>query len=546
MGHPKGFGKVAVDSTAQISDPGWKAPRLSKALLEAPVGGYDCFRTDLDRVVLADPKKKVKLGTPGDLEKDLKPLLDHLEQRLKGSLDEAWISPHGYNFPDYAATLAKANKSPLSQEDVDAITAEANDFVDAVVFYNSPEERWARAISEMLVFQMYGGLGQSYGYGLNDEPLLSTFPTVYAVAVACQHVSDYCILSRGVLLKELQKNGNTGCSCAGGVNTYDAFDKTKSKKKPMKKRSNMQDYKAQQAELKGFGNAGKNVGAPGWANAKDLIGFGITPGSVVTFNPGGYDYNSQDIPNSVGTNHSAPVLRMSGARLQFIDTGPLVGDDEAGTGEAGTVDHSFVSGTIPCADTAVSVGVLRDCQGTLVEFAEKTAAARPLGFIRLVITETSTKNVLFVSKLVHMRWQVSKLIWSLRGLPTDGLTVTWLVYLTTTRTWSDALVADGTTAPSTLLAGKGILQLTNVLTSDGKDINVYRYHDSGTWRRNFSGNADASPGDAAGWTIESDASTKVLNWCLTKDSFGKRFIRQPGEQKGETNDGASGSPLVDP
>src|SRR5262245_47598206 len=124
MGHPKGFGKVALGGTGQVSDPGWKAPRLSKALLEAPIGTADFFRTDLDRKVLADPKAKVTLGAKESYEDDLRTLLEHIDQRLKGSLDEAWISPLGYDFPDYADVLKRAGKTPLSQADVSKLSAE--------------------------------------------------------------------------------------------------------------------------------------------------------------------------------------------------------------------------------------------------------------------------------------------------------------------------------------------------------------------------------------------------------------------------------------
>ncbi|APR76034.1 Hypothetical protein A7982_01381 [Minicystis rosea] len=552
MGHPKGFGKVALGGTGQVSDSGWKAPRLAKALLEAPVATADTTKTSLEKDITAGMRKKVTLGSKTDYQSELAVLCDHIQARAKIGLDEAWISASGYNFPDVADIMKRANVPNLSPDAITKLTAEYEDFADALIFYNAGEERWARAFCEKFLFSAYGGVGQTHGYGQNDEPLFLEFPTVHPIVVACQHVSSYAILSRGVPLTEIQKSGITGCSCSGGVIGYDAFDKAISQKKPMKSPAPTVDeegkpltYKQQQEKLKELGNAGQNTGAPAWANAKELTKLGITPGSVVSFNGGGFDYTGQDV--NVGTTHSAVVLRVSGERIQFIDTGVVIGDDEAGTGEAGTVDHSFLSGSLAAQDSVVAVGVLKDCSKTLTEFAEKTMNARPLGLTRLVVVETASKQVLFVSKLLHMRWPVSQLIWSLRGLPTEGLTVAWLVYVTDTKAGTALLLQKPTDAPASFLDATGVsLDLMNVIVSDGSDLNVYRHHNSGTWRRNFSSNKDKDPGDAETWTLEVDTSKPLLKWCLERGGFGKRFLREPGEKKGAFDNGTVGSTLVDP
>ncbi|APR86235.1 Hypothetical protein A7982_11584 [Minicystis rosea] len=242
-----------------------------------------------------------------------------------------------------------------------------------------------------------------------------------------------------------------------------------------------------------------------------------------------------------------------GSKIQFIDTGVIVGNAEGYAGEGGTADHAWRTGAISSARSAVGVGVLRDCSGTLSEYAKKTAAAKPLGLTRLVIATSDKKRVLFVSKLLHMRWPISKLIWSLRGLPTDGLTVAWLVYVTRAKEWTKAVIKALTgapAAPATLLTGNGELKLANaIIATDNSPVDVYRSHllTPGDWRHNLNQGSRSTPGDVAKWTIDAATPQDVLEWCVKPGNFGQRLIRQVTDSdKGTSDDAATGDALVDP
>ena len=202
---------------------------------------------------------------------------------------------------------------------------------------------------------------------------------------------------------------------------------------------------------------------PNFANTQALTstiagGVGVTPGSIVVFNPGGSSVSErQDIG---GVTHVASVLRVSGQRVQFLDTGPLVGNtlgtDSYG-GEGGTTDHSFRIGDLISPGDCVGVGVLKAPPG-LEQTTKALAKAHPFGFVRLALVDTSGPDegtsVRFVSKLLHMRYPVSYYIWSLRGLPTKNLSAFWLIYTVQgtkmSRKVFDLLQKEGETAFETV------------------------------------------------------------------------------------------------
>lgn len=511
---------------SQYSDDEWDAPRLSVALLEAPVGTCKESRTSLENEN-RDPV------TGRTLDADLNKLLTHVQERLFSGLNEAWLSPQGYDaWPDFAKLKDGATnekdatiKATLEAKCKKALEVDAPELLAAL---NEPEEQWARAVVERFVFSAYGGPGVNQHPEAADTPMFNVWPGASPLLVACQQLCSYCIMSRGVPLEAI----GSGVDCIADTVDHTAFKQ-------------------------GFHD--KFACGTKYTRLEDLANLDgqkkLTPGSVVVFNPGGPTCRTKDKGK---TTHIAAVLRVSGTDVQFFDTGVVVGDGES-SGETGTVDHAFSrhGGTISKPESLVAVGALPPKDGAaLAEQAKKIALGRPLGFKRLVILDTTNDRapVRFVSKLLHARFPVSQLVWSLRGLPVKGLAVLWYVYASQ-RGWTRNLLAEGTPPrpPSEVLKDSGSMLLVNVLRGhDNRKVTVYRRKvamENGklvnAWYRDFSLNTGTSTsmpdmGLAMNLKLPDGKEARLEDWCQSPKNIGVHFIHNANDARGIVDDKSAG------
>ncbi|MFO0611121.1 MAG: hypothetical protein U0414_00940 [Polyangiaceae bacterium] len=510
MGHP--HYKAEVDGqggTNLVADATYTAPRLSKALLEAKIGQYSTTKTKLDKT-----GKRIDLRS--DFENQLKELLEHIEERLKFGLHEAWFSEFGYDLQ--------------IKEDQVASQEEVVNMLEAMEFSKSDEECWARAFTELVLFSAYAQF-ENYHHSKGIAGFLQAFPKTFPIMMECQDLSTLCILSRGFPAESIH-GAVWGLSCSAVSLGYKkVFDKTEKFE------------------------CGKHT------STAAMIKFGITPGGVVCFNPGGPEETTQDKSSKGRITHMATALRVSGTRIQFIDTGICTGKGET-SGEGGTVDHAFNDGTIQQSATLCGVGGLKPAPD-LKGMAEAMKTSRPLGFARLVIADVSggdgAAKPLYVSKLLHMRYPVSRLIWSLRGLPLKGLSVLWYVYApesakpkksepqdTAPRLIEELIACDiETITPAALMAKreKNTLMLTNVIRGheDGK-ASVYRRKRGGSsngFILNFT--APMSPPKDPPEMLRNmkvgETNVKLEDWLNDRANFDKRWTQDPSSPK----DGATAS-----
>jgi len=540
MGHPNYAAEANDTGSTHISEPNWKVPCLSRALLYADVNKYDAFKTKLVVEAEADPGKRITLRDEASFGDDLKTLLGHIKSRLEAGLIEAWASfPHGYASIEPAQLQKQfesvAKGGVATPTEVKKIWDE---LLDELRYFNTPEEKWARAFIELFVFTMYGDPGIIYAPQGGIARLFTEFPRVFPVAVACQQLSSYCILSRGFGPSDI----GAGCGCTAGTVNLPCF------------KTNQLSPKLKGVE--------KQTAAPSFANTAALASMKMGPGSVVVFNPGGPDYTGQD---KGAITHVGSVLRVSGQGFQFVDTGVLVGNADDATGEGGTSDHSFLTGVLPHADTCVGAGVLKDAPRDLAEMAEAMAAARPLGVVRLAVVDVSDSAapvIRYVSKLLHMRYPLSRLMWSLRGLPVEGLRVLWMVYAVQgtngpTKSWSEALLgADADkTAPSRLLAsGGGNLYEANFVRGDVNGSVVVSRHKEekgkNGWVNNFEGPKTLPerplPEFMLGVKVQSPAAGTLRVWALQQRNFGLEYVAKPGAKGATLDEGTVGVDYFDP
>jgi hypothetical protein len=524
----------------QISPDEFSAPVLSQALFNAPVGQLDIFRTTLEKAV-SDPKTpraKVTLGG-GDIsfDDDLAALLGHVQERLEKGLGEAWMSREGYGG---GIDLEKARAYLADPAKVDPTQDPIAQLHDLVRFLAEPEEQWARAFAERFIFSKYADPSLIYHNHGGLPDLYGRFPDVYPIAGACQQIATFCVRSRGFRVEDVTAQGVVGLGCSAGSIEAPAFDSAKSQKSPPLKNPPPD-------------GTDKQTQAPAFADTAALAALSITPGSIVTFNPGGPSYKKQDFGPIT---HIGAVLRRYGRQIQFIDTGVLVGGDTTKSAarqsygaEGGTTDHEFRIGQLAGATSCVGVGVARSPPPMdLVTCAAKLSAARPLGFVRLAvvdITDKSKPKVRFISKLLHMLYPVSRLVWSLRGLPVEGLSVFWLVHLPQGSEWSKALIEANVAAdkPAALLVPKPdhILNPANVLRGDADGtVTVFRHkEESGMgktgWVKDFDGSIKAEGFVEMGLGFKV-AGVGLGRWCARTDTFGKRFVNPPPADKGVVDD----------
>jgi hypothetical protein len=564
---------------AHGSDGTWEAPHLSEALFKAPAGAADDYRTQLEKGVNLPKDKggmdpvKLEAQDPAAFKAELNKLFGHILERLKGSLDEAWMSVHGYNpsSDDFKKLVVSARKAGKNVSDPAVLGSASSDVVEAAKFYDSGEEQWARAFTEILVGNMYHTPGQLYGG--KDVDWYNRFPQVYSIAMACQTLSTYCCLSRGFALGP---GWPGGLSCSkDSAAAQSAMKKPDSRQiKPMIGSDGMKaQLKAQNQitddtppdEVKQKVDAalaapGAQLYSPAFSNVKTMVEWGALPGSVVVFNEHGSDSRDQTPikPKSGGVIHIASALRVEGKRIQFADTGVVVGKGESFAGEAGTMDHRFSEGALTHSESLVALGIAQDAaEATLVKGAGDMAKALPVGVARLVVYAADRNQILFVSKLLAMRWPVSKLIWSLRAnaspAPYTGLTLAWLLWTPKAdgaTKLADALTPGAKVAPATLITGN--LTLTHVLVSDGNTVKLARNHTSSSWDH-----SDLAL-TVRRWKLADDtplidlppglnAPAKPPGWCERPENFDQSYTRtMDPKDTGKIGKDPMGHELVDP
>ncbi len=571
MGHPNYSREADETKPPHISDSGWSAPQLAMALKLAPAGAKAAFRT---KVETDDPEGK-SLISLGDFDAELPKLLGHIEERLKLGVGEAWVSQYGYG---YSATEGK--------------DVPFDSLADTTAFMDEPEERWARAFCEQFVYMMYHTPGQVYTDTSRDGPYYDYFGKYGYLPItgACQNLSTFAVLTRGFPLSAVS-GATVGLSCSlGSCGFKDVFDQSKTLKKPQEKSSSVplppapakgatdeekKEYKAKltaaqadrQRDLKAIGDRGENrMSTCTFSTTQALVKGGMTPGSIVVYNAGGVEYTSQNIdcPPGIVNAHIATALRVNGQRIQFIDTGVVVGNQK----EGGTADHAFLEGQLNSPNTIIAAGMMKPVdKDTLRESAMKTAVAKPLGLTRLAIARAGSNEVVFVSKLLHMRWPLSRLIWSLRKLPVTGLMAAWFVYAPHDAAAAEALIQSPNKPPSAILAGGVKLFLTNVIVSHDNDkeggVDIYRTRMWQNWRLDLSGDKIPipqgkpvyddtdklhcwAPGKAGDWMVAGDEPAPLWEWCAREKNRGKRYVRKTLGGAVTVDEEKTGSPLVDP
>lgn len=572
------------------SEGSWQAPRLSRALFKAAAGGSDDYRTKLEKALSLPTDKG---GRPSvtlqevDQKKwklELQALCGHLLERLNGSLDEAWMSIYGYNphSDDFKKLVVAARQAGKSVKDqVDTKNA---DLAPMAQFYDSGEEQWARAFSEMVVFAMYHSPNQIYGTPSDtkgDQVWYDRFPTVYSIGMACQHLSTYCCLSRGFVRAAGWTNGLSCAASSAQVKSAFAKSKIKPPETAATVRANLVSKgempkdpptdpaaKAEEdAKIAAvLAKPKAQLKRPEFASIAKMLAEGAIPGSVAVFNEHGSASTDQTpFKPKVGVIHIASALRVLSNRIQFVDTGVVLGEGESPGVESGTFDHDFSTGDITEWDSLVALGVAKSVDdGTLISWAKKIADAKPLGVTRLVIATADTHRVLFVSKLLHMRWAVSKLIWSLRAtgvpsgaskaFPFSGLTVAWLVWVPRVKASSeglaDALAGSKPDAPSKIVSGP--LGLTHVIISRvSGEVGVLRSHKLSKWLNEAGKPAGAKPGSQGGelsWKLgDGDKADSLIPWCEKTENFGRCYIRTMAPtDAGNISESTMDHELVDP
>lgn len=512
--------KIKKGAAGHASLAGFGAPRLSKAILETKAGRYDAFKTKVE----LSKRSPITLGVQDTFDQDLTDLLSHIQERLDKGLFEPWLMEHGYGYnfgdqPDVPAkTLSRLKgESKPTQSEVDQMC-----FDD---FFQKPEEQWARAVTEMFIFLPYALPDIVYANTGGMDAFYKGFPKAYPLAVECQQLATFLIISRGFDYAKISVRDGSGativpgCSCSGTSTGLDVWEH--GERFPCGKQYRTTD---------------------------ELLKLNPTPGSALFFNPGGPEYTGQDKSEKGKITHTGSVLRIHGAQIQFFDTGILSGNGEPG-GEGGTVDHAYCKGAIPSTNTLVGVGILPKVdEGTLSNMFPVLGQTRSLGLVRLIIadtTNTSKPIVRFVSKLLQMRHPISKLIWSLRGLPVQGLTAFWYVYApqghdaskdkkppASGKPWGDALIEGSDTAkPADLFVpGWGHLIQTNVIRGEASGrARVYRQKKNG-YLENFEA-SDPPPEHLAerGINMALGNLGRLGAFCENVDNFGKMYLRKPND-----------------
>lgn len=534
--------ETKVADAGHLSDPHLgDAPQLGRAILETKAGAYPIFQTPLEAKIAANKgQAPIDLGTKDGFDAELHALLQHIQDRIRLGLAEAWLGPLGYAWrppPGFGAETTEV--TTLDAE------IERQLVVPSVALYlcmADPDEIYARAITETFLFLTYGGPNVNYSHASNDandlpeDKCFDNFPRWYPFSIACQHLATYAVLGRGVPFSDI---GGKGLNCSGQSAKLPAFP-----------------------EGVKFAKCGAWDGEP--VTTKKIAAH-MGPGDPIFFNFHGPDSGDQSpLPNAAdiaagvthadaGMVHVGSVLRNWGGKVQFLDTGVLLSQAGAGPTEGGTSDHAWAAPPVdPTANPvvyrepsayykSVGVGIIGPARGDIKELARKIERARPIAVARLVIFDEQPRKVAvnydvtthvvtyrevphrvrYASRLLHL-WlgdggiPLSKLIWSLRDPPVKGLRFAWFIYLPKGQ-WVQRFLDDDAVSkkPADLWsAGSGVEQNslydTNVVFSqdDGKVIPYCRFGEK------------TKDGDKSGWTrefgVEARYPSESIPWVAVR------------------------------
>lgn len=379
--------------------------------------------------------------------------------RLVDALNRTWVFPHPVDDGASEQAQVEAVLAHLTSR-LDQGLAEAWDEASRVAGLRpdpspSPEEEWARAITEALLCVPYRGPGSLYyGSVMKDYRVWEWFgdhdDPVVPVVAACQHLASIASWSLGATVGTAGGSGLSG----GDLDPQ-----------------GMQQQPSSSLQLSMFRTGGGTWSSDSaHAVTKDAIEAGLRPGGVLF------------APDT--KNHVAFVLRTNSAigRLQLFDTGGFSDFNPGGYGveraRTETMDrYSVMSGhdnrranyddpvcfiarpsgprnyKLP---TFGGMGILpeRMTDGQAYrEGARLLRASRPLGFVRLVIARRTAAAgddpTLFVSRLMRMHhgahnYPIARLLDSVRSTPLcDRLAVWWVVYMPIGEATSDATRAGG-------------------------------------------------------------------------------------------------------
>lgn len=456
-----------------------RPPRLGVALLWAKPGRTPDCQSALEKDIRNEKAKPVALGSKDTFSAELRSLLDHIWKRLERGLWEAWSSKWGYHLRP--PVRAQDETDEAYEERVGQFRAQR---VGLGFFENTPEERWARVVTEMFVFAPYAGAGGFVnGAGSqDDDSIYKLYPKVHSIGVACQHLSTYVALTRGIPYSSIP--GGFDASPLAGRAGLASPTKEELSKPPLPR--------------------------PAWLDAApgDWRKYDLWPGDVIA---GDFFTNAQvnayfqaynewkkdstkKKPDPLVRNgfaHIASVLRRwppvatpdAPYKLQWIDTGVMTKH-----GDYITQDHEWCDAhgqdTVrdAFAEATERRGFGRVPEATDVgAAADQACSALPLGFARLVIAQQGDWTVRYVSGILPMwfgdqRFHFCDYLWSLRELPAQGLVALWIVYGAVGATLRDQIASESSgpsrTAADLFAASKGAsLREAVVVTSAPR---VYR------------------------------------------------------------------------
>jgi len=331
----------------------------------------------------------VDVNDPAIVKESLKSILSVIKSQLYSSLFEAWFSTEG--------------RGDLPIESLGSLN-----------------EKWARLITEMLLFTPYGGPDSATGvYPESRFWQKMAGGSLYPVTAACQHLCTMAAITRGFPVENKPYNAGDG----GSIATLNGIQgKTWSKGRI---NGDPQDVKVAYR----LGKSGEPV---------------LGPGSVYV--------------KTAGTSpHIAFILRTNGdqARIQFFDTGGMrpqepegqkpkaLIETQGGEMQYSNYDYNW-DGRVnqPCSEWGF---LPEQGQDNLQQAIEKMRRARPLGLARLVLRkkiDDKTAGLLFATPLLLMfdkskdtlNFSIARYLWSLRYMPKrkdlEGL---FLIYIPQSR-----------------------------------------------------------------------------------------------------------------